>query len=134
MNSPVKIKGGKKPATPAVQKKAPVLTKMLALKPRISEKAYALSEKGNTYIFDVPANANKFDVAQAVIAQFEVSVVGVRVAGVPGKSVRAYRKGGRRSINAQRSDIRKAYVTLKDGDKLPIFAAVEEPDAPKETK
>jgi ribosomal protein L23 len=134
MNSPVKIKSAKKTAAAPVQKKSPVLTKMLALKPRISEKGYALSEKNNTYIFDVPSGANKFDIASAVAAQFEVSVTGVRVAGVPGKSVRAYRQRGRRSINAQRSDIRKAYVTLKEGDKLPIFAAVEEPEAPKETK
>ena len=134
MNSPVKIKGPKKAAAPVAEKKAPVLTKMLALKPRISEKAYALSERSNTYIFDVPADANKFDIAQAMTAQFEVTVTKVRVAGVPGKSVRAYRQRGRRSIYAQRSDIRKAYVTLKEGDKLPLFAAVEESEAPKETK
>jgi len=134
MNSPVKIKGSKKPAAPTVQKKAPVLTKMLALKPRISEKAYALSERSNTYIFDVPTDANKFDIAQAMTAQFDVTVTSVRVAGVPGKSVRAYRQRGRRSINAQRSDIRKAYVTLKECDKLPLFAAIEESEAPKETK
>jgi len=58
----------------------------------------------------------------------------VKIASVPGKSVRAYRQRGRRSINGQRSDLRKAYVTLKEGDKLPIFAAPETPEAPKETK
>jgi ribosomal protein L23 len=108
--------------------------KLLALKPRISEKSYALSEKLNTYIFDVPATANKFDIATAVAAQFEVSVTGVRVAGVPGKAVKAYRQRGRRSIDSKRSDIRKAYVTLKEGDKLPIFAAADQPEVPKETK
>jgi ribosomal protein L23 len=108
--------------------------KQIALKPRISEKGYALSEKANTYIFDVPSDVNKFDVATAVKGQFEVTVTNVRLAGVPGKTVRSYRNRGRKSINAKRSDIRKAYVTLKQGDKLPIFAAVEEPDAPKEMK
>jgi large subunit ribosomal protein L23 len=104
------------------------------LKPRISEKGYALSESGNTYIFDVPMEANKFTVASAVAAQYDVSVTNVRIATVPGKSVRAYRQRGRRSINGKRSDIRKAYVTLKEGDKLPIFAAPETPETPKETK
>jgi large subunit ribosomal protein L23 len=108
--------------------------KQVDLKPRISEKAYAQSEASNVYIFDVPANANKFEVAKAVAAQYEVGVTNVKIASVPGKSVRAYRQRGRRSINGKRSDIRKAYVTLKEGDKLPIFAAVENPEAPKETK
>lgn len=108
--------------------------KYLALQPRISEKAYALSESGNTYIFDVPADANKHSVAKAVADQYEVIVTGVRIAGVPGKAVRSYRSRGRRSIEGQRGDIRKAYVTLKEGDKLPIFAAVEEPETPKEAK
>jgi large subunit ribosomal protein L23 len=108
--------------------------KTLTLKPRISEKGYALSEANNTYIFDVPASKNKFDVAKAVASQYEVTVSSVRLAGVPGKAIRSYRNRGRRSINANRSDIRKAYVTLKEGDKLPIFAAVEEADTPKETK
>lgn len=106
----------------------------IALKPRVSEKAYAQSEASNVYIFDVPSDANKFDVAKAVADQYSVSVTAVKIASVPGKSVRAYRNRGRRSINGKRSDIRKAYVTLKDGDKLPIFAAPETPEAPKETK
>lgn len=106
----------------------------MTLKPRISEKAYALSEQRNVYIFDVPASANKHDIAKSVAAQYEVKVTNVRISAVPGKSVRSYRNRGRRSIAGQRSDIRKAYVTLSEGDKLPIFAAVETPDAPKETK
>ena len=108
--------------------------KQVDLKPRISEKAYAQSEATNVYIFDVPANANKFEVAKAVASQYEVGVVNVKIASVPGKTIRAYRQRGRRSINGKRSDIRKAYVTLKEGDKLPIFAAVENLEAPKETK
>jgi ribosomal protein L23 len=115
-------------------KKKVVMSKMLALNPRLSEKAYGLSEQRNTYIFDIEAGANKFDVAKAVAAQYEVSVEGVRIASVPGKVVRAYRQRGRKSIAGQRSNIRKAYVSLKPGDKLPIFAAVEEPKAPEEKK
>jgi len=108
--------------------------KDVALKPRISEKAYALSEQRNVYVFDVPVTANKHSIAGAVSAQYEVKVTNVRIAAVPGKAVRSYRKGGRKSVNGQRSDVRKAYVTLAEGDKLPFFAAPEEPQAPKETK
>ncbi|HEX5447826.1 MAG TPA: 50S ribosomal protein L23 [Candidatus Saccharimonadales bacterium] len=102
----------------------------LTLKPHLSEKAYSLSEAGNTYIFKIAAGANKFDVAQAVASQYDVSVENVRITSVPGKAVRVYRKGGRKSLQGKRSAIRKAYVTLKEGDKLPIFAAVEEPETP----
>lgn len=104
------------------------------LKPKISEKAYALSEQRNTYIFEVDESANKLDVARAVTKQYEATVIKVRLAGVPGKKQRAYRQRGRKSIEGRRADIRKAYVTLREGDKLPIFAAVEEPDQPKESK
>jgi ribosomal protein L23 len=106
----------------------------MTLKPRISEKAYAQSEQTNVYIFDVPAGANKHDIAKAVAAQYEVKVEDVRIAGVPGKSQRTYRNRGRKSIQGQRSNIRKAYVTLNENDKLPIFAALETPESPKETK
>ena len=135
MNSPVKTKGSKKADTPvAAREKTPAQTKMLVLKPRVSEKSFALSEQLNTYAFDVPSGVNKFDIATAVASQFEVTVTGVRVASVPGKNIKAYRQRGRRSIDSKRSDIRKAYVTLKEGDKLPIFAATDNPEVPKETK
>jgi large subunit ribosomal protein L23 len=125
----------KKAALETAPKKMPTGVKLFALKPRVSEKAYALSEQGNTYIFDVPGGANKFDISKAVTFQYEVTVTGVRMAGVPGKQLRTYRRRGRKFVQGQRSDIRKAYVTLKDGDKLPIFAAVEETKTPeKETK
>ena len=134
MKSPVPARKSKTVVEAPAKKKTTVMLKHVDLKPRISEKAYAQSDASNVYIFDVPADANKFDIAKAVAAQYEVGVTSVKIASVPGKSIRAYRQRGRRSINGKRSDIRKAYVTLKEGDKLPIFAAVENPEGPKETK
>jgi large subunit ribosomal protein L23 len=128
------VKVGGKKSEIASARKVPKEQKPISLKPRASEKAYALSEKGNTYIFDVEPGINKFDVALAVEAQYGVTVIAVRLAATPGKKVRTYRQKGRRSQPGQRSAVRKAYVTLSEGDKLPIFAAVEEPTAPKETK
>jgi large subunit ribosomal protein L23 len=108
--------------------------KNLSLKPRVSEKAYGLSEASNVYTFDIEAGVNKFEVAKAMESQYKVEALKVRIVAVPGKATKSYRQRGRKSFSGQRSDIRKAYVTLKQGDKLPIFAAVEEPDAPKEKK
>ena len=102
------------------------MSESLTLKPRVSEKTYALSESTNTYVFEVPKGASKQLVADAVAAQYEVGVTNVRISATPGKTQRTYRRGGRISHSGQRSSIRKAFVTLKEGDKLPIFASVED--------
>lgn len=119
------------PAKAETKKKLKKLV-LHSLKPRVSEKAYGLSENSNVYTFDVEAGVNKFDVAKAVESQFDVTATKVRIVKLPGKSMKRYTDRGRKSYSGQRSDIRKAYVTLKDGDKLPIFAAVEEPSAKPE--
>ncbi len=99
------------------------MTKSILLRPRISEKAYGLSQVTNTYVFDVPKDANRLDVAAAVGAQFEVAVEDVRIANNKGKVKTQYAK--RRRTTGKRIDTKRAYVRLKDGDKLPIFAAEE---------
>jgi large subunit ribosomal protein L23 len=103
----------------------------LTLVPRMSEKSYTVSQSLNTYVFVVPKTANKQTVMQAVNAQFDVTVVGVNIANVKGKEIRTYRKRSR-AVAGRQSDIKKAYVTLKKGDSLPLFAAVEEQEAKSE--
>src|SRR5689334_8777713 len=98
------------------------MSKQVALKPRLSEKSYALSEEHNTYLFEIPAGINRHDIARAVASQYEVKVESVRIAAQPSKNKRSYKRGGRLVYRGQTSPIRKAYVRLKEGDKLPIFA------------
>lgn len=97
----------------------------ISLVPRMSEKTYASSLNNNTYVFNVPTSANKQQITAAVQAQYNVGVVDVRVVIVKGKPVRAFR--GKRAYpgRAYRSDAKKAYVTLKEGDSLDIFNDVE---------
>jgi large subunit ribosomal protein L23 len=106
--------------------------KDIILKPRISEKAYAQSQRENikTYVFEVPTDVNKHTVARAISAQYEVTVTSVRTATTNGKVKQNYRKGSR-PVEGVRSDIKKAYVTLKAGDSLPLFVeeAAEEAKA-----
>lgn len=97
------------------------MSKTLVLKPRLSEKAYALSEQSNTFVFDVPSNANRHSVAEAVTIQYSVEVKSVKMVSTAAKPLRSYKKRSR-NITTHRSGVRKAYVTLKDGHKLPIFA------------
>lgn len=99
------------------------MDKQMILKPRLSEKTYGLSLTRNTYAFEVPGDATKHTVARAVATQFDVTVDEVNIINVKGKAKRTVRKGGR-PTNGKRSDIKKAYVTLKEGDTLSVFDAV----------
>jgi large subunit ribosomal protein L23 len=102
------------------------MNKLVILKPRLSEKAYGQSEALDTYVFEVLPGVNSLSVADAVAKQYGVTVEKVRVTAAPAKTKRSYRRGGRVVHRSQKSSFRKAYVTLKKGDKLPIFAAAEE--------
>jgi large subunit ribosomal protein L23 len=113
------------------------MDKTIVLKPRMSEKAYGLSQQRNTYVFDVSgANDNKINkhtVARAVTAQFDVVVIKVNIANIDGKAARVVSKGGRRVSKGHRSDVKKAYVTLAEGNSLPFFDAIDAAEA-KEAK
>lgn len=104
--------------------------KDLTLKPRVSEKAYIQSQREGikTYVLDVPTDVNKHTIARAVSEQFEVTVTSVRTTTVKGKTKQNYRKG-RRPVEGSRSNVKKAYVTLKSGDTLPLFVEEAAQDA-----
>ena len=101
----------------------------VVLKPRMSEKTYALSQTG-VFVFVVDGDLNKHQVAEAVESTYGVTVNTVRIVIQNGKKKRLYKN--RRYENGERSDIKKAYVTLKKGDSIPIFASVEEAEAKEE--
>ncbi len=103
------------------------MDKQTLIIPRLSEKAYATSESG-VYVVDIPASLSKQGVIKVINAQFGVSVVNVRVANVKGKAKRTISASGKRvgRSSGLRSDIKKAYITLKKGDSLPFFKAIEE--------
>ncbi len=109
------------------------MSKEMLLKPRISEKAYDVSQTGNVYVFQVPVDANKLTVSQAVTAQFNVVVKDVNILNVKGKVKRTVRRGGR-ATTGKRSDFKKAYVTLKEGDSIAIFANEEDEKSAKKSK
>ena len=109
------------------------MEKTTLLRPRLSEKTFGLASANTVYVFDVPASANKHTIAAAVAAQFEVTVVNVNMTNVKGKSKRTVRKGGR-AVAGQQSNRKKAYVTLKKGDKLPFFDVPEDKSEKKADK
>lgn len=99
----------------------------MILRPRVSEKAYAVSQLRNTFVFEVPGSANKVTVAEAVAAQFKVTVADVNIVNIKGKAKRTVRKNGRATAGRD-VDVKKAYVTLKDGDSIAIFATEDDSD------
>ncbi len=103
------------------------MSRAMAIRPILSEKAHNLSHAG-TYMFEVPQDVNKLQVKQAIELQYSVEVAGVRSARLQGKLKRGL--GARsRNIIGQRPDTKRAYVSLKDGHKLPIFDSLNAEEA-----
>src|SRR5680860_1772299 len=96
------------------------MTIHISVFPRATEKAYGQSKK-NVYVFDAPVTANKQQIIEAVESQFDVKTVGIKTLVQTGKAIRASR--GKRSQPgiAFRKDLKKAYVTLADGDSIKVF-------------
>jgi large subunit ribosomal protein L23 len=86
-------------------------------RPLITEKGLAVKETEGTLVFDVAPNATKTEVRQAVEALFKVKVAAVRTANVLGKERRRGKFAG------FKPDWKKAYVRLKDGEKMPEYVA-----------
>ena len=98
----------------------------LTLLQHISEKSYAASQ-GRTYVFIVPKTAHKLQIAKAVEAQFNVKVTDVRPLNMKGKPVRSMVKNRQRvRVDAKRTDRKKAYVTLAEGNTIAMFDEKEE--------
>jgi large subunit ribosomal protein L23 len=89
------------------------------LAPHISEKATLAAENNNTVVFKVAKDANKLEIKKAVEKLFEVEVDGVRTLNVKGKTKRHGARFGRRS------DWKKAYVTLKEGQDIDFLGGAE---------
>jgi large subunit ribosomal protein L23 len=86
------------------------------LRPVVSEKSYALLDKG-IYIFVVSPDANKIEIRQAVESIFNVSVVKVNTLNRKGK-----RKRNRRQPTfGRRPDTKRAVVTLAPGQTIPLL-------------
>lgn len=88
--------------------------------PVTTEKAYGLSQK-NIYVFNVPLNANKQQITDAIENQYNVTVSAIKTLVQSGKAIRFSRGKNRYPGTTTRSDSKKAYVTLAAGSSLNIF-------------
>ena len=97
----------------------------MIIRPIETEKAYS-EEAKHTYVFNVPQDAGKQAIASAVEKEYKVTVIDVRTLVRKGKPTRYSR--GKRAYpgTTYRQDKKIAYVTLKEGDKIKIFAEENE--------
>jgi large subunit ribosomal protein L23 len=84
----------------------------IIIRPVITEKSTQLKEKNREVCFQVASRANKTEIKKAVEQLFKVKVESVRTQNIVGKWRRVGRGQG------QRSDWKKAYVKLKEGEKM----------------
>ncbi|GAB6273439.1 MAG: 50S ribosomal protein L23 [Peptococcaceae bacterium] len=86
-------------------------------KPVITEKSISLVQ-GSKYTFIIALTANKVEVKKAVEELFKVKVKKVNTVRVKGKAKRV------RNIVGRTPEIKKAIVTLREGDRIEIFEGV----------
>jgi large subunit ribosomal protein L23 len=87
------------------------------LSPHITEKATLLSEQ-NAVVFKVAKTATKPQIKQAIEALYDTKVVGVNVIVSKGKTKRW------KGQPYKRSDMKKAIVTLAEGQSIDVTEGV----------
>jgi large subunit ribosomal protein L23 len=84
-------------------------------KPHVTEKTSLGTDSSNTVALVVDKAANKIEIKQAVENLFKVKVADVRTVTVAGKVKRSGKTYGKRS------NWKKAYVTLQEGQSIDFF-------------
>lgn len=87
-------------------------------RPLVTEKGVDKKDNERTLCFEVALGANKTQVKAAVEKLFKVKVAEVRTATFDGKLRRRGKFAG------YRTEWKKAYVKLKEGQKVPEFAEI----------
>ena len=91
-------------------------------KPLITEKSTRLSEKLNQFSFVVDKTADKPEIKLAVEKMYNVTVVGVSTAVYAGKTKSRSTKRGQ--FSGRRPSVKKAIITVKEGQSIDFFANI----------
>lgn len=89
----------------------------ILIRPLVTEKATNLNSTGK-YVFVVSLKANKIEIANAVESIYGIKPLQVNLSNVKGKRV------ARGRIRGQRSNWRKAIITLPAGKSIKIYEGV----------
>ncbi len=99
------------------------MSKTILVKGIVTEKSDLLMKK-NQYVFRVAKDVNKIEIKKAVESQYDVQVLSVNTAILPGKIKNRSTKTG--MIKGRKSSYKKAIVTLAEGDSISFISTVEE--------
>ena len=94
----------------------------IMIKPVVTEKATAISEKQNRYTFRVSPEANKAQIKNLVQSLYGVKVVDVNTMNYDGKKKSRYTKAG--LINGKVAAFKKALVTVAEGDTIDFYSNI----------
>jgi large subunit ribosomal protein L23 len=94
----------------------------IIVKPLVTEKMTAITEKLNRFGFIVRPEANKLEIKKEVEALYNVTVVEVNTMRYAGKNKSRYTRSG--LINGRTNAFKKAIVTLKEGDTIDFYSNI----------
>ena len=98
------------------------MAKQILIKPVITEKADALSEKRGKYTFLVNKDANKIEIKKAIADLYNVEVAKVNTLIMPSKT--RNRNTKKSVIKGQVSSFKKAVITLVEGETINFFGDI----------
>ena len=94
----------------------------ILIKPIVTEKMTAITEKLNRYGFIVEKEANRLQVKQAIEEHYGVSVESVNTMRYGPKRKSRFTRTG--LMAGKTSSFKKAIVTLKEGDQIDFFSNI----------
>jgi large subunit ribosomal protein L23 len=94
----------------------------IIIKPLVTEKMTALTDKLNRFGFVVRPEANKLEIKREVEALYNVTVLAVNTVRYAGKNKSRYTKAG--LIQGRTNAYKKAVVTLKEGDTIDFYSNI----------
>ena len=94
----------------------------IIVKPLVTEKMTAITEKTNRFGFIMRPEANKLEIKKEVEALYNVTVVEVNTMRYAGKNKSRYTRSG--IINGRTNAFKKAIVTLKEGDTIDFYSNI----------
>ena len=94
----------------------------IMIKPIVTEKATAITEKLNRYTFCVSPDANKYQIKSLVEELYGVKVASVNTTNYEGKNKQRYTKAG--IIRGKKPAFKKAIVTLAEGETIDFYSNI----------
>ena len=90
------------------------------IKPVVTEKANAISEKGNRYTFKVSPEMSKSQIIALIEELYDVKVTGISTMNYDGKKKQRYTKSG--LLRGKVAAFKKAIVTIAEGQTIDFYS------------